>query len=174
MGEWSGALNPNSFNNDSPAGRTTLTQEYISAQLDAFERHCAGWFFWTYKKEGGQDIGWSLKNAVEVGAFPRNFGLTTNSNLDVPMESRGGVRDQLQQEALGALLKAPASADSRKTIYRSAYQILGTISRSLQARTVRRRVPNRLGCRIFVHGVELAQSHCPYSVPKGRRAHDCI
>ncbi|KAG2105815.1 glycoside hydrolase family 5 protein [Suillus discolor] len=70
VGEWSGALNPGSLR-----GTTDEHQErasYIRAQLDLFELYCAGSFFWTYKKEWPGDQGWSFRDAVENGIFPRS------------------------------------------------------------------------------------------------------
>ncbi|KAI0947671.1 hypothetical protein AcW1_009372 [Taiwanofungus camphoratus] len=73
VGEWSGGLNPGSLqgvDNEDQARR-----EYLEAQMQLYDRYCAGWFFWTYKKQYGGDKGWSLRDAVEAGVFPAWVGL---------------------------------------------------------------------------------------------------
>lgn len=70
IGEWSGALNPGSLR-----GGTKEKEDYVRAQLDLFEEHCGGWFFWTYKKQDRGDTGWSLRDAVQAGIFPPWVGL---------------------------------------------------------------------------------------------------
>ena len=70
IGEWSGALNPGSLR-----GGTKEKEDYVRAQLDLFEEHCGGWFFWTYKKQDRGDTGWSLRDAVQAGIFPPSVGL---------------------------------------------------------------------------------------------------
>jgi len=52
-----------------PEQETNARKDYIYAQLQLYERHCAGWFFWTYKKEQSGDRGWSLRDAVASGVF---------------------------------------------------------------------------------------------------------
>lgn len=73
IGEWSGALNPGSLQgleNDIESRRN-----FVRAQLALFDVHCAGWYFWTYKKEQSGDKGWSLTDAVSAGVFPLVVGL---------------------------------------------------------------------------------------------------
>ncbi|TFK70766.1 glycoside hydrolase, partial [Pluteus cervinus] len=78
IGEWSGALNPNSLRvGGSPDAKDTY-RNYINAQLELYETHCTGWFFWTYKKGGGTDLGWSFRDAVENGVFPEIKGMRRN------------------------------------------------------------------------------------------------
>ena len=55
IGEWSGALNPGSLMG-SPGER----RRYIDAQLGLYETMCSGWFFWTFRKQQGDDEGWSF------------------------------------------------------------------------------------------------------------------
>ncbi|KAI6000408.1 glycoside hydrolase family 5 protein [Pisolithus orientalis] len=73
VGEWSGALNLGSLVGAADERRERA--QFIQAQLDLFERHCAGWFFWTYKKEFPGDSGWSFRDAVDTGVFPCRVGL---------------------------------------------------------------------------------------------------
>ncbi|CDO71033.1 Glycoside Hydrolase Family 5 protein [Trametes cinnabarina] len=65
VGEWSAALNPGSLHG-APDERTAK-RAFVEAQLALYEQYCAGWFFWTYKKEARGDTGWSFRDAVEAG-----------------------------------------------------------------------------------------------------------
>lgn len=69
VGEWSGALNPGSLER-----RDGEQAEYVKAQIGLYEKLCGGWFFWTYKKNGGKDTGWSFRDAVEAGVLPEWVG----------------------------------------------------------------------------------------------------
>lgn len=73
VGEWSGALNPGSL----VGGENDLNvrKDFVNAQLALYEKFCAGYFFWTYKKEHPGDKGWSLRDAVDAGVFPSRVGL---------------------------------------------------------------------------------------------------
>lgn len=73
VGEWSGALNPGSL--QGPINERDERAKFIRAQLDLLERYCAGWFFWTYKKEHPGDLGWSFRDIVDAGLFPSTVGL---------------------------------------------------------------------------------------------------
>ncbi|KZT07057.1 glycoside hydrolase family 5 protein [Laetiporus sulphureus 93-53] len=98
VGEWSGALNPGSvqgIQNEDAARR-----DYIAAQLQLYDRHCAGWFFWTYKKQWSGDKGWSFRDAVEAGVFPALVGLRRRK----PVEDTAAIaprRDLARDKALG-------------------------------------------------------------------------
>lgn len=83
IGEWSGAINPGSLRD--VVNEDASRREYIDAQLALYNRHCSGYFFWTYKKEQPGDKGWSLRDAVAAGVFPSYVGLK-------------GSRDQLLQD----------------------------------------------------------------------------
>ncbi|KAJ7780299.1 glycoside hydrolase family 5 protein [Mycena maculata] len=98
VGEWSGALNPGSL-----TGAPDDTKNYVAAQLQLFEAHCAGHFFWTYKKQGGAhpDRGWCLRDAVEGGVYPSTLGLRQSKSADGDQERRMRVRDNLKDKALG-------------------------------------------------------------------------
>ncbi|RDX42924.1 glycoside hydrolase [Lentinus brumalis] len=74
VGEWSAALNPGSLHG--PSDEQAEKHAYVQAQLQLYEEHCAGWFFWTYKKGGGRDTGWSFRDAVNAGVFPGQFRRT--------------------------------------------------------------------------------------------------
>lgn len=102
VGEWSGGLNPGSLQgigNEDQARR-----QYIEAQLRLFDRWCAGWFFWTYKKEQKGDKGWSFRDAVEAGVFPGRVGLSPRRPFTDDPE-RTIRRDQARNAALGMIPK---------------------------------------------------------------------
>lgn len=42
---------------------------FIEAQIDAFEAHTQGWFFWTLKTERAPE--WDLLRLLDEGIFPR-------------------------------------------------------------------------------------------------------
>jgi len=97
VGEWSGALNPGSL-----TGAPDDAKNFIAAQLRLYEAHCAGNFFWTYKKQGAQpDRGWCLRDAVAGGVFPSTVGLRVSKNCEGDHERQTRVRDQLKDKALG-------------------------------------------------------------------------
>ena len=97
VGEWSCGLNPGSLQgiDDEHGAR----REFVDAQLQLYDRHCAGWFFWTYKKQH-RDEGWSLRDAVSSSVFPSSVGLRAIKPIcDDP--ERTAKRDQARDEALG-------------------------------------------------------------------------
>lgn len=97
VGEWSGALNPGSLHG--AGDQETAKQEFVDAQLALFERDCAGWFWWTYKKEHRGDSGWSMRDAVEKGVFPSWVGLKVSR----APENDGDRREHAKNEAWGLL-----------------------------------------------------------------------
>jgi aryl-phospho-beta-D-glucosidase BglC (GH1 family) len=102
VGEWSGAVHPGSLHGLSPEEETIARKEYVNAQLELYERCCAGWFFWTYKKEQSGDRGWSLKDAVDSGVFPRSVGMRARARYNGE-EEVNGRRDSYKDKALGEL-----------------------------------------------------------------------
>lgn len=101
VGEWSGALNPGSLRGShDPAGDQ---RQFVSAQLELFEKYCAGYFFWTYKKQNRGDKGWSFRDAVEGGTFPSWVGLKARRSCIGDEQSRQGRRSNLRDKALGVL-----------------------------------------------------------------------
>jgi glucan 1,3-beta-glucosidase len=106
VGEWSAALNPGSLQGG--GSEVELKRQYVAAELALFERTCAGWFFWTYKKEGGGDTGWCWRDAVEAGVFPLDFGLKPHSPTQFQDDSaRTGRRDQTGQRQLSGSCSRP-------------------------------------------------------------------
>ncbi|KAF5328070.1 hypothetical protein D9619_013609 [Psilocybe cf. subviscida] len=69
VGEWSAAMNPGSLGGSYDEHREQQ-REWVEAQLALYDRVCAGWFFWTYKKQRRGDVGWSWRDAVEACVFP--------------------------------------------------------------------------------------------------------
>ncbi|KAJ7623644.1 glycoside hydrolase [Roridomyces roridus] len=105
IGEWSGALNPGSL-----TGSENETANYVAAQLQLFETHCAGHFFWTYKKQHGPDRGWSLRDAIEGGVYPSKLGLWPTTSVNGDQARRTHARNALSDKAYGmTLFFAPAS-----------------------------------------------------------------
>lgn len=104
IGEWSGALNPGSMTGDHGEWR-----RYIEAQLGLYEMTCAGWFFWTFRKQGEGDAGWSFRDAVRGGEFPQFVGLRVKQqyssaqiNGEQERERRERVRDEERDKVLAA------------------------------------------------------------------------
>lgn len=97
VGEWSCGLNPGSLQGvgDEDGAR----RDFVDAQLQLYDRHCAGWFFWTYKKQD-EDKGWSLRDAVASNVFPYSVGLRAKRPVADDPE-RTARRDQARYEALG-------------------------------------------------------------------------
>ncbi|KAF7317837.1 Glucan 1,3-beta-glucosidase 3 [Mycena kentingensis (nom. inval.)] len=99
IGEWSGALNPGSLTGSPDDAKT-----YIAAQLALYEAHCVGYYFWTYKKDGGPDRGWCLRDAVESGVYPdAPRGVVPSSRfvaVDHDLERRQCARDAIKDRAL--------------------------------------------------------------------------
>lgn len=101
IGEWSGALNPGSLKGVQ-ANANNAQRRYVDAQLEMFERCCAGWFFWTYKKEHKGDTGWSLRDAVECGVFPPFVGEKALGVRDILGDAdRSEERNTVKDRAIG-------------------------------------------------------------------------
>ncbi|KAG8926337.1 Glucan 1,3-beta-glucosidase 3 [Tulasnella sp. 417] len=96
IGEWSAALHPDSLRSDDPPEQDRQRRVFAQAQLEVFEEHTAGWFFWTYKKEKGWDAGWSFRNVIQAEILPKSFGRKRNPKL-VDDE---GKRDAKLEQAL--------------------------------------------------------------------------
>jgi len=83
VGEFSAALNPASLHTIPPADHCLAKRTFLEAQLALYERECAGWFWWTYKKQWPGDDGWSLRDAVQSGVFPNWVGLRRSDKLAI-------------------------------------------------------------------------------------------
>jgi glucan 1,3-beta-glucosidase len=97
VGEWSGALNPGSLHGVPDA--KAAQREFVDAQLALYERVCAGWFFWTFKKQNPGDSGWGWRDALANRVFPDWVGLKAARAIDA-----GGMahrREAAKNKALG-------------------------------------------------------------------------
>ncbi|OXB33360.1 cytoplasmic protein [Cryptococcus neoformans] len=71
VGEWSASLDPRSFPQGMPDGeKDAQRRAFVQAQLEIFESHSGGYWFWTYKKGEGWDAGWSATNASQAEILP--------------------------------------------------------------------------------------------------------
>lgn len=74
VGEWSAALNPASLQYLSTEEQQRAAKaEYAFNEWKSFDKFCAGYFFWTLKKEGAPDTGWGFYSAVERGVLPQHL-----------------------------------------------------------------------------------------------------
>ena len=100
VGEWSGALNPKSL--DHLPNKDHARSQFIQAQVDLYEQYCAGNFFWTYKKQWEGDKGWSFRDAVRGGVFPKSIGLRLKRPLEHhSREARMNAREAARSRSLG-------------------------------------------------------------------------
>ena len=72
VGEWSCALPPQSLGARSGLALDVAMRAYGDAQLINFDA-TRGWFFWTYKTEGGG--AWSFRDCVQRGWMPDKYGI---------------------------------------------------------------------------------------------------
>ena len=97
VGEWSGALSPLSL--AGVKNEIAARKDFVRAQLSLYEKYCAGYYFWTYKKEKPGDKGWSLRDAVECGVFPNRVGLEA-SVLPSPSPEMEARKDKAKEAAM--------------------------------------------------------------------------
>ena len=114
IGEWSGALNPGSLHGIE--NEIEHRRDFVKAQLALYEAHCAGWFFWTYKKESTGDKGWSLLDAVSAGVFPLVVGLRCGSYVSNKDRERSLRKQSASNQALG-----------RIRIYLMMFKVMGSV-----------------------------------------------
>ena len=143
VGEWSGALNPNSLagTKDDIGAR----KDYVRAQLALYEKYCAGYYFWSYKKEKPGDKGWCLRDAVECGVFPNRVGLEASvlPENSPEMEAR---KDKAKEAAISEYPRG--SLFDRVSSYNSCTQ-LNTASTGLSIRvTMTPRVSRMASVRV--------------------------
>lgn len=96
VGEFSAALNPGSLSGDA-GEQDAQRRAFVHAELELFERHCAGWFFWTLKKGEGWDAGWSAVNAMQAEILPANV-----SGRRPIRDAEEGEREHKLQEAFNS------------------------------------------------------------------------
>ncbi|KAF7791719.1 hypothetical protein EIP86_002743 [Pleurotus ostreatoroseus] len=142
IGEWSGALNPGSL--AGVGDETSARRQYVGAQLALFDKFCAGYFFWTYKKEHPGDKGWSLRDAVESGVFPTRVGMEANVVGDDAgrEERKDRARDAALQAHSGYWAQYPGNYDHAKFAdgfvqgWEDAWVFFSSVSRLPQNSTV--------------------------------------
>ena len=100
VAEFSAALNPGSLRSDDPGEQDRQRRVFVRAQLDVYERACAGWFFWTYKKDGW-DAGWSLKDATIATIMPDWVGMKKVPGKTILSDPAS--RDAAKEKAFGTL-----------------------------------------------------------------------
>jgi glucan 1,3-beta-glucosidase len=111
VGEWSGALNPASLRDGQDAH--AAQREFVTAQLELFERECAGWFWWTYKKQWAGDTGWCFRDAVGAGVFPAWVGMRRERDIKVD-GGREWRRGEAKRKAFGACTLVALWSDALK------------------------------------------------------------
>jgi glucan 1,3-beta-glucosidase len=67
IGEWSIVLKGDKLSGIPEEEQRRLMQEFCEIQLETYEQHALGWFYWSYKTES-PDI-WNLRSLVEDGTF---------------------------------------------------------------------------------------------------------
>ncbi|EJC98279.1 glycoside hydrolase [Fomitiporia mediterranea MF3/22] len=97
IAEFSAALNPASLRSDEAGEQDRQRRVFARAELGIFERHCAGWYFWTYKKDSW-DAGWSLRDTIVAEIMPSWFGIRKVSGAEIADDPAG--RDMAKEKAL--------------------------------------------------------------------------
>ncbi|KAJ1030487.1 hypothetical protein NDA16_001396 [Ustilago loliicola] len=101
IGEWSAALNPSSLHHLGGEDQQRQAKaEYAHNQWKSYDKFCAGYFFWTLKKEGGPDTGWGFYSAVERGVLPQH--LDPHRGRRKPIQELEGARQGAQDSALSS------------------------------------------------------------------------
>lgn len=96
IGEWSAALNPSSLHQQKPSAKA----EYAFNQWKSYDKFCAGYFFWTLKKEGPPDSGWGFYSAVEQGVLPQHLDPHRGQRRSI--HELEGARQGAQENALNS------------------------------------------------------------------------
>ncbi|TDL25342.1 glycoside hydrolase [Rickenella mellea] len=83
VGEFSSSLST-AFNDGGgdPTEKDNQRRTFANAELDLFEKACAGYLYWTYKMDHA-DTGWVLKDAVNAGVMPNWFGIKKKAGVEV-------------------------------------------------------------------------------------------
>ncbi|GAC96698.1 glycoside hydrolase [Pseudozyma hubeiensis SY62] len=99
IGEWSAALNPSSLHHlGGEDQQRPAKAEYAHNQWKSYDKFCAGYFFWTLKKEGPPDSGWGFYSAVEQGVLPQHLDPHRGQRKSV--QELEGARQGAQDGAL--------------------------------------------------------------------------
>lgn len=128
VGEFSAALNPASLRSNEAGEQDRQRRVFARAQLELFEKHCAGWFFWTYKKEGW-DAGWCLRNAMMAAIMPSWFGVMRKDGCDI--DSDPDKRNEAKNRLLVSFIAIRSISATLNIILRLSCCILEAISWAL-------------------------------------------
>lgn len=160
VGEWSGAVNPGSLHGLGGDSERDARRGWIDAQLELYERFCAGWHFWTFKKAEPGDHGWSMRDAHGGGVFPDFVGMRARASCIGDEERVRWRRDAVKDRALGPYCQDQASDRGGSvfwslridelTIHRRSYGILVPTSGQLRALAIRPRFCQGMGRRVYV------------------------
>lgn len=96
-------MNPGSLHGLGGDSERDARREWVDAQLALYEKFCAGWHFWTFKKAEPGDHGWSMRDAHGGGVFPDFVGMRANVSCVGDEERVRGRRDAARDRALGEL-----------------------------------------------------------------------
>jgi aryl-phospho-beta-D-glucosidase BglC (GH1 family) len=94
--EWSGALDHGIYGNAPDTEKDRQSRMFVAAELEVFEKHMAGWWWWTYKSVNWM-AGWSARNATQAEILPAK--LCRSYKGPPPQEKK----DQALHQAHGGL-----------------------------------------------------------------------
>lgn len=101
IGEWSAALNPSSLQHLGGGDQQrSAKSEFAYNQWKSFDKFCAGYFFWTLKKEGAPDSGWCFYSAVEKGVLPQHLDPLRGHRKSI--QELESARQNAQESALSS------------------------------------------------------------------------
>lgn len=94
VGEWSAGLDDSCCQGMPDGEKDANKRAFVKAQLDCFDKHTAGYFFWTLKTDRPWDAGWSAQNAAQAEILPASV----QKQLRTPDQ---GARDGACHQATG-------------------------------------------------------------------------
>lgn len=75
VAEFSATINPQSIGH-MPAGEQDRQRRvFVGQEIELFNKHTTGWWFWTYKLEEPWNAGWSARNATQAEILPPFVGV---------------------------------------------------------------------------------------------------
>ena len=96
VAEFSATINPQSIGHMEGGEQDRQRRVFVNAEIELFNRHTAGWWFWTYKLEEPWNAGWSARNASQAEILPGFVG-TRFKGSPPP-----GNKERMLQQAHGA------------------------------------------------------------------------
>ncbi|ORY27437.1 cytoplasm protein [Naematelia encephala] len=91
VAEWSASLDLSRWKGMQAREQDAEKRAFVKAELELYEKHAAGSWFWTLKKEEGWDAGWSATNATQAEILPAWGG---------SKKFKGDPGDGVKQQAL--------------------------------------------------------------------------